>query len=214
MINSALIFLASISGIYAYYSPLSASIFIGFFILFVVGIGVTAAARMMTKEFPVEAVWMFQAWRIVPLTFIFLGAFASVWLSVHIPTMMPPTFSPNPGQGQAEKEAFKALTTTAFTALLAAVVLDAARDPKSSFWPDEQYKRSLKAAYHTSPVFKLLGGPISRELRHAIEDLAAAYIEPTTEDNEATGWAFKDRLHRAKVIRASLKIFRKNGVGY
>jgi len=217
MVNSTLIFIASIAGIFAYFIDNSAYIFIGFATLLIISIAVTVAARSMTKHYPVPATWMFLAWQIVPLTFVFLGAFTSAWLSLNIMDFLPITFSDDPTFADAiiaEKTTIKSLTITAITTLLAAVVLDAARDPSSEFWPSEQHKRSLKSAYHASPIFDLKADQISKEVKHAIQDLRAAYIGPSTTDNKAHGWSFDDRLHRAKVIRAALDIFKKHSVEF
>ncbi|MCK7612586.1 hypothetical protein [Roseibium sediminicola] len=215
MVNSALIFCASILGIFAHFVPYSAYIFIGFSVLLVFGIGITAAAQMMTKHNPVTATWMFVVWRIVPLTFIFLGAFGSTLLSLHILDIVPFDFSSDPNLAEtvkAEKATVKSLTTTAITTLLAALVLDAARDPESFFWPAELQKKALKSAFHESPVFNIPADQLDKEVRHAIEDLGAAYIEPTTFDNAVAGWSLKARLHRARVIRKALDTFKKHGI--
>lgn len=216
MVNSALIFCASIFGIFAYFIDDSASIFIGFFILCVAGTGLTAAAHMLTKHDPVTATWLFLSWRIVPLTFVFLGAFSSAWLSLNILDYLPVSFSEDPllaDAVKAEKSTLKSLTTTAVTTLLAALALDAARDPESGFWPAARQKKAFKAAFHNSPVFDLTAEDIeAKEVRHAIQDLAAAYIGPRTMDNKAKGWSFRDRLHRAAVIRQSLETFKAHQV--
>lgn len=215
MYNAVLIFIFSISGIFAYFVDYGDIIGYCVALVFIVGFIAAMFAYNSMKFAPVFAVYLFVLWRFVPLTFVFLGAFASVWLSLNILDYLPITFPDDSALEdlvKAEKATLKSLTTTAITTLLAAVVLDAARDPESWFWPAQLHKRALKAAFHKHKMFEdHLANP-DRAIRHPVENIAAAYIEENTHDNQAPGWSFKSRRHRATVIRDAIKKLKEKNI--
>lgn len=212
MVNSILIFIATIAGIFAYFLECNTAIFITVGIILIIGIAATIYAHHITRRQPIRANWLIMGWRAVPLSLIFLGAYGSAWFSLNLLDHLPFNYSEIEEVAKAERATVKALTTTAVSALLAAILLDAARDPESEFWPAERYKQALKAAFHNSPAFKTPAAGITKEVKHAIQDLRAAYIGPKTTDRKASGWSFKARKHRAKVIRASIDTLNANGI--
>lgn len=213
MVHAVLIFAASIGGLLVYFTDAKeTAIGIGA-VLLVVCLALTIEAHRQVKSHPRRATRLFVAWRAVPLAFIFLGAMSSVWLSLNILDVLPVSFSDDPALAdrvKAEKATLQSLATTAVTTLLAAVLLDAARDPDSWFWPGAMHRRALKAAFDKSPAFKADRSDTS--VRQALEDLRFAYAEERTFLNEASGWSYAARLERARIIENATATLRGKGI--
>lgn len=157
-------------------------IFVAVAVVLIVYIGAAPLGDRCTRSHPILATYLFQALYAGPIAVVALITAFSTWLAVAIPNVV--TLS-----DEAQDKAVEGVVIGALTALLAAGLLDRAKNSESSLWPDARHKAALKKAFSKEPKPRT-----DSELIHAA-------FSDSTKDNTVKGWSFTARLKRARLIQ-------------
>ncbi|MEM6386288.1 MAG: hypothetical protein AAF718_08645 [Pseudomonadota bacterium] len=218
MANTALIFLSSIAGIMLYFTTLTDEALVFGLLVLALAFFMTLAGTSMVRTNPVVATYLLVAWRAFPLAVVFAGGYFSAWLSLNILEHLPFEFTTDQtgtpeeiaAALKAQKSTASSLMIAAINTFLGAILIDAAKDPDSSFWPTTLHKKALKREFDGKTNKDTSTWAV--DARHALEDLRYAYGEERSEDNSIVGWEFGERVKRAKVIKTSLKVLEQHKI--
>ncbi len=186
MFNLILIFFAVASGAMIRYLSQAPTLWcITLAILVVLAFSSLLMSKIIGK-FPYAMCFVYLVFYLLPATIIFFVTYLTTSFAIAVPELVPTS-------DVAEKKVVVGVLMGALNALVAAAILDAAKDPESKFWPGGMYKNALASYFR--------GEPRAQEPDSALN---WAIYGDRTKNNEAKGWSFKSRLKRAEIISNEL----------
>lgn len=229
------LFLGATLGVWLYYSILPLCVILLFLvILFALGVIARISAGMIMPKHPELSVRLWQGEVMAPMALIAAGGWASTWIVDSLPHVIdsiPLIQLPDSGDGgpndprQKRIEVISAALSTAVTAFIGALFLDAQKTPTGGNWPPAQIKKAMAGAFGpkvddlkqslTTDSLKKATGESDDDYNRRVADLLgqfeqanrAVYLEEISIDHPG-GWSLSAALGRAKIIR---KVLLKNG---